>query len=84
MSFSSATKVQIVRALDELSPEHLGTLAEFVEFLRAKNSRLSPISSVPRRIVKLGGLWQGYSFSEDEIRSTRREVWASLGKDFDA
>lgn len=82
MNLSHATKTQIVRALDELSPESLAAVGEFVEFLRAKVGKSSPFSRPPRTI-KLGGLWTGYSFSEEDIRAARREVWASLGRGFD-
>ena len=78
-----STKTQIVRALDDLPPESLASVAEFVEFLRAKVGVKRPVQSA-RRVVKLGGLWQGYSFSEEDIRAARREVWADLGRAFDA
>jgi hypothetical protein len=35
------------------------------------------------RVVRLAGLWQGYSFSEEDIRATRREAWSGLGRDLD-
>ncbi len=74
------TKSQIIRSLNELPPESLATVAEFVEFLRTKNAS----STVPTpRLVKLGGVWQGYHFDEQDIRAARREVWANLGRGFD-
>ena len=76
MALSLVTKTQIVQALDDLSPENLVTVAEFVEFLRAKTAQ-----SFTQRITKLGGLWQGYTFSDEDIQAARREAWASLGKD---
>lgn len=82
MALLTPIKVRIVRTLDDLPPESLATVAEFVEFLRQV---VGPprVSRPPRRVVKLGGLWQGYSFSEEDIRAARREAWAGLGRGFD-
>jgi len=83
MTLSTVTKTKIIRALDDLPPESLVTVAEFVEFLRAKFGETAR-SGASRRATKLGGLWKGYVFSEEEIRSARREAWTGLGRDFDA
>jgi len=80
---STGIKVQIVRALETLPPESLMTVAEFVEFLRDKVDRSSRSAQAAQRIVKMGGLWQGYSFTEEEIRTARREAWSGLGRDLD-
>jgi len=74
------TKIKIVHDLDDLPPEGLAAVAEFVEFLRTKAA--SP--RAPQQTVKLEGLWQGYTFSEEDIRAARREAWASLGQSWDA
>ena len=84
MAPSTSTKTQIVRALDDLPPESLVSVAEFVEFLRAKAVGAARTLRLLRRVVKLGGLWKGYSFSEEDLRAARREAWASLGQNFDA
>jgi hypothetical protein len=80
MTLPTVTKSQIIRALDDLPPESLVTVAEFVEFLRVKFS----VHASSGRVAKLGGLWKGYSFSEEEIRAARREAWAGLGRKFNA
>lgn len=82
MTLHTTTKLAIIRALDDLPTENLDTIAKFVEFLRSQISEPAHASHSPR-LVKLGGLWQGYSFSEEDIRAARREAWAGLGKDFD-
>ena len=82
MTLHTATKLDIVRALDELPIENLDTVAKFVEFLQSQLGESARARRSPR-LVKLGGLWQGYAFSEEEIRSARREAWAGLGKNFD-
>ncbi len=69
-------KTKIVHALDDLPPESLTAVADFVEFLRAKAAP----QPQPKRITRLGGLWQGYTFSEADIRAARREAWANLGR----
>jgi hypothetical protein len=84
MTLSPSTKIKLVRDLDNLPPESLAVVAEFVEFLHAKAVESPRASRRPRRLVKLGGLWQGYSFSDEEIRAARREAWTGLGRGFDA
>ncbi len=83
MVVSPSTKNRIIRALDDLPPESLASVAEFVEFLRAKIEASHP-AHPSGRIVNLAHLWQGYSFSEEEIQAARRETWAGLGQAFDA
>jgi hypothetical protein len=79
MESPNVSKEQIVRALDQLPPESLAVVAEFVEFLQAR----SHIYQHRKRIVKLGGIWKGFVFSEEDIDSARRETWSGLGQDFD-
>ena len=73
-------KAEIVSALDLLPPESLRLLREFVAFLRSRVKQLA----TQERIVRLGGLWEGYTFTEEEITTARREAWAGLGEGFDA
>ncbi len=72
-------KAEIISALDFLSPEGLQLLREFVAFLHSRGEQPAPQG----RIVKLGGLWEGYTFTEKEITAARREAWAGLGEGFD-
>ncbi|MDH7487203.1 MAG: hypothetical protein QHJ81_13115 [Anaerolineae bacterium] len=73
-------KAEIISALDILPPESLRLLREFVAFLRSQVRQPAP----QERVVKLGGLWDGYTFTEEEITAARREAWAGLGEGFDA
>jgi hypothetical protein len=71
-------KAEIISALDFLSPESLRLLREFVTFLRSRAEQ----SASQGRVVKLGGLWEGHTFTEEEITAARREAWAGLGEGF--
>jgi len=73
-------KAEITSALDILPPESLRLLREFVVFLRSRVKQPVP----QERVVKLGGLWEGYTFTEEEITAARREAWTGLGEGFDA
>ncbi len=73
-------KAEITSALDILPPESLRLLREFVVFLRSRVKQPAP----QERVVKLGGLWEGYTFTEEEITAARREAWTGLGEGFDA
>jgi hypothetical protein len=71
---SAAVKRQIILSLDDLPEQSLAAVAEFVDFLRAK-AVAGP--AVPQaRIAKLGGLWKGHAFSEQDIDEARSEAWA--------
>jgi hypothetical protein len=77
---AAAAKQKIIEALEELPGESLDAVSEFVDFLRAKAlARTAGSASV--RAVKLGGLWKGHSFSEEDIEAARAEAWSGLGKD---
>ena len=62
---STGAKRKIIQALDEPSEGSAATVAEPVE----------------PRTVRLGGLWQGYVFSEQDIEDARREAWSGFGRD---
>jgi len=74
-------KAEIISALDLLPPESLRLLREFVTFLHSRAGQVVPQEG---RIVKLGGLWEGYTFTEEEITAARQEAWSGLGEGFDA
>ena len=63
-------KAEIVSALDLLPPESLRWLRDFVDFFLSRVKQPVP----QKRIVKLGGLWEGYTFTEEEITAARREA----------
>lgn len=73
-------KVEIFSDLDGLSVEKLQFLRELVALMRLQTYQPD---GLPEHIIKLGGLWQGYSFSAEEITAARHEVWKSLGEGFD-
>lgn len=75
----TAAKKRIIEALDGLPGESVAVVAEFVDYLRAK-ALARPVELPSERVVKLGGLWQGYTFSEQEIDEVRNEAWAGLGR----
>lgn len=72
---STAAKQQIIQTLDDLPEQSLAAVAEFVDFLRAK-AVAGPVVRAPARVAKLGGLWKGHAFSEEEIDEARGEAWA--------
>jgi hypothetical protein len=76
---SAAAKRQIILSLDELPEQSVAAVAEFVDFLRAK-AVAGPVAP-GERTAKLGGLWKGHAFSEQEIDEARSEAWVGLGRD---
>ena len=76
---SAAAKRQILQTLDELPEQSVAAVAEFVDFLRAKT--VAGPAVPPPRIAKLGGLWSGHAFSEEDIDEARSEAWSGLGRE---
>jgi hypothetical protein len=74
---STATKEQILQILDELPEESLAEVSQFLDFLKFKAGK-SP--ALPKRVVKLGGLWEDVPFdvTDDEVRALRRAVTQRL------
>ena len=70
---STATKEQILQTLDELPEESLVEVSQFLDFLKFKAKKPS-VS--PKRVVKLGGLWEDVPFdvTDGEVRALRRAV----------
>jgi len=56
---SSAAKRQIIQALDDLPEQSLVTVAELVDFLRAK-AVAGPLVRDPDRMPEVGGLSKGH------------------------
>ncbi|MCC6552859.1 MAG: DUF2281 domain-containing protein [Polyangiaceae bacterium] len=77
---STAAKQRILETIEELPEQSLTAVAEFAEFLRAK-AVAGPMASPPARVAKLGGLWKGHAFSEQEIDEARGEAWSGLGRE---
>jgi len=76
MNGQAMTKERIVNMLDELPPEHLYDVQQFLDFLRFKSQKGSEPSA-----VALGGLLEGYHFSDEEIAQARREMWSRVGRE---
>lgn len=72
-----ALKQQIVAVLDILPVDALKETQRFLDTLRFK---LTKSTKPPYTPAKLGGLLQGYQFSEEDVAKARREMWGSLGE----
>jgi len=71
MALSPLLKDEFVRLLDDLPPEALTEVRQFLEFLKFKaKSRPYPAP------VAIGGWLKGYRFSSDDIAQARAEMWA--------
>ncbi|HID87730.1 MAG TPA: hypothetical protein EYP55_10195 [Anaerolineae bacterium] len=72
----TVTKEAIQRVLDELPEESLAEVWKFLDYLRFKAQ-----AARQEQVIGLGGLLEGYNFSEEEIAEARREMWGQLGED---
>jgi len=75
MAIHTVTKEQIVHTLDELPPESLREVQQFLDFLRFKRQRQQRMR---KPAVALGGLLTGYRFTEEDIIQARREMWGHM------
>jgi hypothetical protein len=73
MGIHTTTKEQIIHTLDELPPESLHEVQQFLDFLRFKNQERAHEPA-----PALGGLLDGYRFTEEEIAKARREMWGRV------
>ncbi len=85
MSTISVTYQDIYQQILELPQESLVELAKFIEFLRFKagESATETKAEKPLRIIKLGGLLEGYDFSPEFIAEARREMWGNFPRDME-
>ncbi|MCX6028319.1 MAG: hypothetical protein NT169_03325 [Chloroflexi bacterium] len=78
MSDGVALTQKLQQQVLELPQESLPELEEFIEFLRFKfqaRKQKKVESHPPLKIVKLGGILQGYDFSPEMLAEARREMW---------
>ena len=73
-------KQKIHRLVDNLPPEQLGAAEVLLEKLRDEN-RVTTKDG--KSIVRLGGLWKGVRINEEDIDEERKEIWGSLGEDYE-
>jgi hypothetical protein len=69
---------EIQKALDELPPKDISEVARFINYLKFK---AQPSADFPlaEKKSKLGGLWKGVEFTEEDIAQARREMWGGSG-----
>ncbi len=73
MGVHVATKEQIIYMLDRLPPESLREVQQFLDFLRFKSQE-----QAREPAIALGGLLNGYRFTEEDIAQARREMWGRV------
>ena len=68
----------LITVIKTLSPEKQQALLEFAKFLQAKTASKSPSKSIK-------GLWvnANINITEEELSTTRKEMWANFPKDIE-
>ena len=69
MALSEQYQQQILDMIKQLPEEKL---AEIVDFIKKYQPRKE------KNIVKLGGLWEGFEPTDEEIQEARKEIWQHL------
>ena len=76
MAMLSVLKDEVIRLINDLSPEALVEVRQFVEMLKQKaQSKPAPPP------VAIGGWLRGHRFSSDDIAQARAEMWARFSSD---
>jgi hypothetical protein len=79
---SAPTVVQrIHQQIDNLPPESLAELTDYLEFLRFKASKTATVQPPPLRVIKLRGILKGHDFSLESLAAARREMWRKFQED---
>ena len=73
MALSEQYQQQIINTIRELPEEQLAVVVDFVTSL---NDEYQPC--VEKNIVQLGGLWEGFELTGEEIQEARKEIWHRL------
>jgi len=73
MGIQAKTKEQIIHTLDVLPPESLREVQQFLDFLRFKSQQRTREPA-----IALGGLLEGYRFTEEDIAQARCEMWGRV------
>ena len=74
MALSEQYQQQIMNTIKELPEEKLAAVVNFVTFLKDEHQ---PCTG-KKNIVKLGGLWEGFEPTDEEIQEARKEMWHHL------
>jgi len=83
---SDVTYQDVKSKVDELPPDDLTKVLEYIEFLMYKHESPEPKKRVadqqtPYHVaVKLEGLWEDYNVSDEDIAAARKEMWAGFGE----
>lgn len=73
MALSEQYQQQIINTIKELPEEKLAVVVDFVTSLKGE---YQPCAK--KNIVKLGGLWEGFEPTDEEIQEVRTEIWDHL------
>ncbi|MFN8494766.1 MAG: DUF2281 domain-containing protein [Caldilineaceae bacterium] len=68
---------QLYAQIQNLPPQSLSALAEYVEFLafKARQNEVQTKATPPLQIVQLRGVLKGQDFSPSLLTEVRRELW---------
>jgi hypothetical protein len=73
---ATPTAQQIHQQIEDLPPESLVELADYLEFLRFKAGKsIETAKPSSLRLIRLRGLLKGYDFSPELLTEARREMW---------
>lgn len=77
MNEAALKKHEIYNKLGALSGQDLGSVADFIDFMKHKKK-----PPMKRNILKLQGILQGYDVDFGNLKKFQQESWAHLEEEF--
>lgn len=77
MNEAAIKKHEIYNKLGDLSDQELGSIADFIDFMKHKKKQ-----PTEKNIIKLQGILQGYDVDFGELKKLRQGSWEHLEEEF--
>ena len=77
MNEAAIKKHEIYNKLGDLSGQELGSVADFIDFMKHKKKQ-----PTKKKIIKLQGILKSYDVDFGDLKKFKQESWKHLEKEF--
>jgi len=75
MDKAALKKHEIYNKLTELTEKELGTIADFIDFMRNKKQLEA------KKVIKLEGILKGYDIDFSDLKKLKEETWKHVDEE---
>jgi len=75
MDKAALKKHEIYNKLTELTEKELGTIADFIDFMRHKKQLEA------KKVIKLEGILKGYDIDFSDLKKLKEETWKHVDEE---